>query len=145
MNGAYIHWFISISRLKLNAMEREHCTNFDATKDYTRNLVVTDNRYYTLLMLCWNPGRSSPVHNHPCDGCWMKVLKGRVQETLYVPMANGSLKPTMEQIHSGKSRMWFWKWTHWFNLLQSQRESSLLFKTLWDITKYLIRHLTRWQ
>jgi len=52
----------------------------DETKNYTRNLVATDGTRYTFLLLCWNPGRASPIHDHPCDGCWMRVLQGTVQE-----------------------------------------------------------------
>ena len=54
--------------------------HFDPTRPYTRNLIHTDHSSYTLLLLCWNPGQSSPIHNHPCDACWMKVLQGAVQE-----------------------------------------------------------------
>ena len=41
---------------------------WDADKLYTRNLVSTDGESYTLLLLCWNPGKESPIHDHPCDG-----------------------------------------------------------------------------
>jgi cysteine dioxygenase len=36
------------------------------------------------MLLCWNPGRESPIHNHPCNGCWLKVLQGSIKETRYV-------------------------------------------------------------
>jgi len=50
---------------------------------YTRNLVATDNERYTLLILCWNPLNESPIHDHPCDGCWVRVLEGTIAETQY--------------------------------------------------------------
>ena len=56
---------------------------FDTTRPYTRNLITTDHETFTLLLLCWNPGRESPIHDHPCDGCWVKVLQGQVQECRY--------------------------------------------------------------
>eukprot|EP00536_Pseudo-nitzschia_multiseries_P013516 jgi/Psemu1/211857/e_gw1.580.5.1 len=55
----------------------------DASKPYTRNLVATDHSTYALLVLCWNPGQRSPVHDHPCDGCWLSVLDGELTEVLY--------------------------------------------------------------
>jgi predicted metal-dependent enzyme (double-stranded beta helix superfamily) len=58
--------------------------HFDASRHYTRNLVATDGTTFTLLLLCWNPGRESPIHNHPCKGCWMRVAEGCVQEQRYV-------------------------------------------------------------
>jgi len=56
---------------------------FDKNKQYTRNLISTDHETYTLLLLCWNPGQESPIHDHPCDGCWLKVLVGGIQEIRY--------------------------------------------------------------
>lgn len=29
----------------------------------------TIHKTFTLLLLCWNPGKESPIHDHPCDGC----------------------------------------------------------------------------
>ncbi|KAL3774210.1 hypothetical protein ACHAW5_008535 [Stephanodiscus triporus] len=55
----------------------------DPTRDYTRNLIATDDETYTLLLLCWNPGMSSPIHDHPCDGCWVRVCEGKIRETRY--------------------------------------------------------------
>jgi len=55
----------------------------DMSKNYTRNLVATDGKTFTLLMLYWNPNKVSPIHDHPCDGCWMRVCEGVVQEKRY--------------------------------------------------------------
>jgi cysteine dioxygenase len=58
-------------------------TFWDGEKPYTRNLVHTDNENYTLLMLCWNGGRESSIHNHPCEGCFIKTIRGCIRETRY--------------------------------------------------------------
>ncbi|GAX13626.1 cysteine dioxygenase [Fistulifera solaris] len=58
--------------------------HWDSSRPYTRNLVATDHETYTLLLLCWNPGQASPIHDHPCDGCWMRVLQGCVHEERFV-------------------------------------------------------------
>ena len=55
----------------------------EPNKNYTRNLVATDDETYDLLLLCWNPGKQSPIHDHPCDGCRVRVCKGNVEETRY--------------------------------------------------------------
>ena len=34
-------------------------------------------------MLLWNPNKMSLIHDHPCDGCWMRVCKGNVREARY--------------------------------------------------------------
>ena len=36
------------------------------------------------MLLCWNAGKFSPIHDHPCDGCWVKVMQGTMQEVRYV-------------------------------------------------------------
>jgi hypothetical protein len=35
------------------------------------------------MLLCWNPGKCSPIHDHPCRGCWVRVCEGEVVETRY--------------------------------------------------------------
>lgn len=72
-------------RLILDKDEWERFALFDPTRNYTRNLVSTDSETYTLLLLCWNPNCSSPIHDHPCDGCWLRVCEGAVTESRYVP------------------------------------------------------------
>lgn len=55
----------------------------DPTKTYTRNLIATDNESYALIMIIWNRNRYSPIHNHPCDGCWVKIISGAMNEVQY--------------------------------------------------------------
>ena len=50
---------------------------------YTRNLVDDGNGKYNLMVLCWAPGCSSPVHDHSNSHCLVKVLQGTLTETLY--------------------------------------------------------------
>jgi len=56
---------------------------FDPTKLYTRNLIATDSRSFTLMLLCWNQHESSPVHDHAQSECFMRVLEGSIIETQY--------------------------------------------------------------
>lgn len=98
-----------LSRLDLTTNELNKYTFWDHEKAYTRNLVHTDNKHYTLLLLCWSPGKESKVttlslmysicdclvqiHNHPCDGCFVKSVGGCVRETRYA-IENGVVKQT---------------------------------------------------
>ncbi|XP_062611051.1 cysteine dioxygenase type 1-like [Saccostrea cucullata] len=52
-------------------------------KKYTRTLLDKGNGHYNLMILCWNTGQESPIHNHPKSHCFMKTLKGEVFEELY--------------------------------------------------------------
>jgi cysteine dioxygenase len=74
---------LSCRRVELPPSEWERYAVVDPTKSYTRNLVATDHQTYTLLVLVWTPGRASAIHDHPCDGCWMRVLSGSIRECRY--------------------------------------------------------------
>lgn len=45
---------------------------------YTRNL-ITGNKDFELILVCWQPGQAAPVHGHEGQKCWMKVLEGRLR------------------------------------------------------------------
>lgn len=57
----------------------------DFTRNYTRNLVDEGNGKSNLLILVWNPGKGSLIHDHANAHCVMKILKGSLRETLYTP------------------------------------------------------------
>ena len=91
-------------RLDLRKEDWEPYAFFDPSKLYTRNLVATDDETYTLILMCWNAGKSSPVHDHPCDGCWMQVCEGSVCETRYVKQdKSDALECVSEELYTGES------------------------------------------
>jgi cysteine dioxygenase len=49
---------------------------------YTRNLVFR-NDHFEMLVLCWNLGQESPIHNHAGQNCWMAVLEGEMEEAQF--------------------------------------------------------------
>ncbi len=54
---------------------------------YTRNLVDDGNGRFNIMLLCWNEGQASSIHDHAGSHCFMKVLDGNLTETLYDPPA----------------------------------------------------------
>jgi len=91
------------SRLDLNETTFKDYALSEPNTNYTRNLVATDNETYTLLLLCWNPGKQSPIHDHPCDGCWVRVCQGSVKETRYqLSTEDNSLQVTSVQTYEGE-------------------------------------------
>ncbi len=42
---------------------------------YTRNLVYRDARVEVMLV-CWDTGSASPIHDHGGQRCWLRVLSG---------------------------------------------------------------------
>ncbi|KAK5135418.1 hypothetical protein LTR08_005206 [Meristemomyces frigidus] len=55
----------------------------DQSRAYTRNLVDRGNGKSNLLILVWTPGKASPIHDHANAHCVMKILRGRLTETIY--------------------------------------------------------------
>lgn len=60
---------------------------WDPDKLYTRNLMASDGKNFTILLLCWNPGKESPIHDHPCEGCWVKTVSSRPADASPLPAA----------------------------------------------------------
>ncbi|KAI1035567.1 hypothetical protein LB504_005989 [Fusarium proliferatum] len=52
-------------------------------KSYTRNAIVNINHKANILLLVWNPGKGSPIHDHANAHCILKVLAGELTETIY--------------------------------------------------------------
>ncbi|KAJ5312279.1 hypothetical protein PENANT_c011G09520 [Penicillium antarcticum] len=55
----------------------------DRSKAYTRNAIENINQKANILLLVWNPGKGSPIHDHANAHCIMKILAGTLQETVY--------------------------------------------------------------
>ncbi|XP_058059455.1 cysteine dioxygenase type 1 [Anopheles bellator] len=65
-----------------NPAEWRKFAKFDRYR-YTRNLVDAGNGKYNLMILCWNEGHASAIHDHADSHCFMKMLKGQLVETRY--------------------------------------------------------------
>ncbi|NRA13809.1 MAG: cysteine dioxygenase family protein [Crocinitomicaceae bacterium] len=55
---------------------------------YTRNCVV-ENEAFELILICWEPGQSTPIHDHGGEKCWVYVMEGEIKETLYDRSSEG--------------------------------------------------------
>lgn len=49
---------------------------------YTRNSIM-ESGSFELLLMCWEPGQNTPIHNHGGEECWIYMLKGRLLEEIY--------------------------------------------------------------
>ena len=87
------------NEINLTTFNIDKYTFWDSDKPYTRNLVATDDKHYSLLLLCWNAGKESKVHNHPGEGCFMKTLRGNIRETRYqVDPVTDEILPSSETV-----------------------------------------------
>ena len=55
---------------------------FDINKQYNKILIYS-SKYFDIYIICWTNNISSVIHNHPKNGCLMKILQGKLYEKLY--------------------------------------------------------------
>ena len=67
---------------------------------YARNL-VSGCELFELLVLCWQPGQVSPIHDHQGQRCWMSVLAGEIRERQYHLPRQGAAGPLV----AGRTRV----------------------------------------
>ena len=64
------------------------------------------NEKFNIILLVWNPGKESPIHDHPCNGCWVRVLENSVQEVVYEKNENESLSLTADNVYTEGGVTW---------------------------------------
>ena len=67
----------------------EYCSWSD--KSYTRNCIYDDDKF-ELILLCWNEGQGTPIHDHGGEECWVKIVEGEFRETIYNSNEKGEFK-----------------------------------------------------
>jgi cysteine dioxygenase len=41
------------------------------------------NDTFEVFIITWSDKQIAPIHDHSCNGCWLKVLKGELEEKRY--------------------------------------------------------------
>ncbi|QPG76818.1 hypothetical protein FOA43_004212 [Brettanomyces nanus] len=72
-----------MDRYQSNEDDWSKCALRESSRGYTRNGVVNFGDNANLLILVWNPGKGSAIHDHAGAHCVMKILKGTLQEELF--------------------------------------------------------------
>ena len=75
-----------VNLMSIYTSKDEHWQQYafaDPSRNYTRNLVDEGNGKSNLLIVVWNPGKASPIHDHADAHCVMKILRGSLEETIY--------------------------------------------------------------
>lgn len=49
---------------------------------YCKN-ILKSTLDFDIILICWKKGQSSGVHDHPDNGCILKILKGCLHEDIY--------------------------------------------------------------
>ncbi len=90
-----------LSRYQADHEDWRSWTHFSQQR-YTRNLVARCGSY-ELLLLCWEEGQESPIHDHADQRCWMGVLQGELEEVHYrTPAAGGIEQGRVQPFQAGQ-------------------------------------------
>lgn len=67
--------------------------NENKNSSYKRiRLYTSIDKSIEFILICWKKGQKSPIHDHAENGCLMRILKGKIQETRYVVDGTGKLE-----------------------------------------------------
>ncbi|XP_054281090.1 cysteine dioxygenase type 1 [Macrosteles quadrilineatus] len=94
VNIEYVHALMS--SYKSNPADWKKFAKFDRYK-YTRNLVDKGNDKFNLMILCWNEGQGSLIHDHANAHCFMKMLQGQLSEIRFEWPKDEETIPTQAQ------------------------------------------------
>jgi sulfinoalanine decarboxylase/aspartate 1-decarboxylase len=74
----------------------QRCPNVEGfgLSGYQRVSVKKHNDLFDLLILSWAPGTQSPVHDHPCERCFLMNICGNMFEERFVADSKGNLQKT---------------------------------------------------
>ncbi len=61
-----------------------------SNKSYTRNCIIETEKF-ELILLCWEKGQITPIHDHGGEECWVKIIKGEFKERIYKQDEAGEL------------------------------------------------------
>ena len=70
-----------IKNIKIDNNEICNFINFKEN-DYNKNLIYR-NKDSEIILICWDKNSKTKIHNHPKNGCIMKILQGNLIEEQY--------------------------------------------------------------
>lgn len=70
-------------------------------RHYTRNC-ITKTQDYELLLLCWEPGQITAIHDHASEECWVYAIQGLISEEMYEDTLGGPRLLSRSEIQAGQ-------------------------------------------
>jgi|GEM_PF-3276780 len=90
-----------ISELTLSHADFHQHSRF-SLDHYTRNVLVKSEQV-EMLLICWEVGQISPVHNHGFSQCFVHCLEGSVAENSYLYKNNDMQFRATKTVVAGES------------------------------------------
>ena len=113
-----------LDRLIVPTPELQSYARFSATR-YARNLVHKTARFEIMIM-CWNAGQRSSIHDHAGSLGGLKILQGELTESLFEKAANGMIKSlSSADYHAGETRVEETSLIHQISNLQAENSQAI--------------------
>jgi cysteine dioxygenase len=91
----------ALQRLAVAYSDVEHVAHF-ASVHYQRNLLHKGPHYHALV-LCWENGQRSPIHDHRGSACGVRIIHGVATETLFERVPGGFIRAAgSRELHAGQ-------------------------------------------
>ncbi len=75
--------------MKLPIAEFEKYATWSETC-YTRNCIA-ENEDFELILICWEKGQATAIHDHGGEECWVYFVEGEFRENIYTQEKEGEL------------------------------------------------------
>ena len=70
------------------------------SNDYTRNCLARNDKF-EIILLCWDIGVQTPIHDHGGKDCWVYQVQGCIDEVRYVQTGERLLESNRIKIQPG--------------------------------------------
>jgi cysteine dioxygenase len=68
----------------INSYNGDDWKNYVNSNETQYNKIkVFENDIFDIYVIVWNVDQQSKIHNHSSNGCWLKILEGKVEERIY--------------------------------------------------------------
>jgi len=84
-----------LNNFDFNAVDFSDFESWSSQK-YTRNCMYKDARF-ELILLCWDEGQETSIHDHDGEDCWVYLLNGKMEEIFYSLDESSNLKEEHSQ------------------------------------------------
>jgi len=89
-----------MKKIKLDSTELKQFTTW-CTKGYTRNCLARTDAY-ELILLCWDIGAETPIHDHGGEDCWVYQIQGTIEESHFEKVGEELIKVDTMELIPGK-------------------------------------------
>ena len=62
-----------------------------------QRIIIHHGTHFEALVLCWQSGQGSPIHDHAGSSCAVRIVEGRATETTYRRSPSGQLYPSQSR------------------------------------------------